>query len=338
MTIISPTKIEDFFAEQLSKRSVPDNVALVLISALVEASKLGIDSHGVNLFSHYLDCIDGGRVDPISELDIQRADGLLVCDAKNSFAHYAAHQLLKELDHVSDQLGIAFGTILNSDHIGAVGIHGFNSGIRNKLVLGFTNADALASNPDGNHVTFGTNPISLVFVKNSDEFLYIDLATTKFSMNRVKNYLREGISLPTGVARDANGEITTEPAAASSLEPIGGHKGFALAFAVEILTAGLTGQPISKLITPMYGSELSLKRKISHSFLVIDPSRIGAGSEVSVWNAISLIRESLTPEQMENSPGIKEANIKREREFGIPVLPEVLQTWEQRGFKRDQAD
>ena len=80
---------------------------------------------------------------------------------------------------------------------------------------------------------FGTNPISLIYRRSEDECVYIDLATTKFSMNKVKNYLREGLELPYGVARNVDGITTVDPSKVSALEPIGAHKGFALAFLVS---------------------------------------------------------------------------------------------------------
>ena len=69
--------------------------------------------------------------------------------------------------------------------------------------------------------------------------MYIDLATTRYNMNRIKNHRLNNEVLPAGVARDGDYQLTTNPKEAKTLEPIGGHKGFALAFLVEILTSGL---------------------------------------------------------------------------------------------------
>ena len=48
--------------------------------------------------------------------------------------------------------------------------------------------------------------------------------------------------MPIKIDREENMELTTDADAARTIEPIGGHKGFALAFLVEVMTSGLSGQ------------------------------------------------------------------------------------------------
>ena len=325
--------IEKFFQDQLNQRKVNKLSADNLINALTQASLRGIDSHGVNLFSHYLDCIDGGRVKPNNDPDIVEKDACIVCDANQCFSHHVSQLLLEKMSKVSDNLGVSVGSIINSDHMGAVGIHATISGIKNKIILGFTNADALANTPDGKSVVFGTNPISLIYNNSEGETLYIDMATTTFSMNKVKNYRRNSKELPYGVARDSKGQITIDPSKAETLEPIGNHKGFALAFLVEILTSGLSGLNISADIIPMYGTNLSKFRPLSHTFIMIDCSRFSSGNEDFVWKAVNSIRGYLHDDQLNVSPGLKELRTKKERlKNGIPVLEEIYLDWKKRGF------
>ena len=259
-----------------------------------------------------------------------------MCDASFGFSHYAVQPLLTQLEILSDQGGIAIGTIVNSDHIGAVGIHSANSGISNKIILGFTNADALASTPDGKTSVFGTNPISLIYRKSESELLYIDMASTLFSMNKVKNYRRSNQDLPPNVARDENGNFTTDPNNVSTLEPIGSHKGFALAFLIEVLTSGITGRDFSAEILPMYGSPLSEHRQLSHTYMIINPhvhfSSTSANTDY-VWELVEKVRDSLHPEQCILSPGLKEMNeMKNRSDKGMPVLDEIYNEWSDRGI------
>ena len=333
---IDRLKINKFFDEQLKQREIPSEVANSLISALINASLMGIDSHGVNLFSHYLDCIDNGRINPHAKIEMRKVGSTVICNANENFSHHAAQSLIHELAEVSENTGIALGTIENSDHIGAVGIHAFNSNISGKIIIGFTNANPFAASPDGQRAVFGTNPISLIYRRSEDECVYIDLATTKFSMNKVKNYLREGLELPYGVARNVDGNITVDPSKVSALEPIGAHKGFALAFLVELLTSGLSGHHHSYEIPEMYSSDLRIQRKLSHSFIVINPQIISHGNNDSVWNTVEKTRKFLSASDVNLSPGIKEHNAMRLRiKTGIPILEEVINDWQNRGFSSD---
>lgn len=331
---IQSNLIENFFHDQLKKRSVNKAPANYVIKALINASLRGIDSHGVNLFSHYLDCIDLGRIKPNNDPNLKIQDASIICDANQCFSYHASQKLLEKMSLKSDELGMSVGIIVNSDHIGAVGIHGTVSGIKNKIILGFTNADPLANTPDGKSVVFGTNPISLIYTNGEGETLYIDLATTLFSMNKVKNYRRISKALPVGVARDINKNITLDPNKAETLEPIGNYKGFALAYLVEILTSGLSGSSISKDIMCMYGTDLSKPRSISHTFIMIDSLRFSNGGEDFVWKAVKSIRSYLENDQLNNSPGIKELLTKKQRlKDGIPILDDVYLDWKNRGFK-----
>jgi LDH2 family malate/lactate/ureidoglycolate dehydrogenase len=335
MKRILHTDIRNFFKKKLKEIYLPKEVIDTTVDSLVEASLFGIDSHGVNLFSHYYDCLKEGRINKGSDIDLEIKGSSIKCNANNNLANYAARKLLLKLDSLSDINGISFGTIINSDHIGAVGIHAVNSKISNKLIFGFTNADALAVTPDGNDILFGTNPISMV-IRIKNKLTYIDLATTKFSMNKVKNYRRAKENLPNEIARDKELKPTNNPNEAEFLEPIGSHKGFALAYMVELLTSGLTNQNHSKFLMPMYGTDLNKKRGVSHSFIVLNPTFLGNEIIDSLIKCISITNENISPYQSLLNPGIKETLTKKQREIeGIPVSELIISGWQRLGFKDD---
>ena len=335
MKIINNRTIELFFNGEFRKRGLSEESSKNVANALIRASLMGIDSHGVRLFRHYIDCLDSGRVkNSDTSLKLMRSQGVVTCDANNTFSHNAAQDLLVDLNNSSNEFPIQMGVILNSDHYGASGIHAFNSDIEEKLIISFTNADALANSPDGKSVVFGTNPVSCVFRSGSD-LLYIDFATTKFSMNRVKNHRLTKEPLPNNTARDVNGDLTNDPFEAVSLEPIGSHKGFALAFLIEILTSGLTGMGHSTSVLKMYGSDLTLHRGVSHTFIMIDPKAFPGGVD-GVKSVIDISRRSLMPEQRSASPGIKEMNTFAERmKKGIPVDKNIINEWIELGFNEN---
>ena len=335
MKNINHKNIIKFFENKLREIYLPNEVIETTIDSLVNASLFGIDSHGVNLFEHYYLCLQNGRIKKGKDIKLNIKGSSVRCNANHNLANFAARKILLKLDELSDKNGISYGTIVNSDHIGAVGIHAVNSGIKNKLILGFTNADALAVTPDGENILFGTNPISLV-IQIKNKLTYVDLATTNFSMNKVKNFRRSKTNLPDNIARDKSLELTNDPYKASYLEPIGGHKGFALAFLVEILTSGLSYQNHSVDLMPMYGTDLKQQRCVSHSFIMINPSFLGDFTLDSLTSIISTTVKNVSSSQAELIPGIKETLTKKKREIeGIPVDNEILQGWLRMGFNID---
>ena len=59
---INHKKIELFFHNVLVKLKVKKNDRELLIKSLVGSSLRGVDSHGIRLFSHYVKCIENGRI------------------------------------------------------------------------------------------------------------------------------------------------------------------------------------------------------------------------------------------------------------------------------------
>ena len=80
----------------------------------------------------------------------------------------------------------------------------------------------------------GTNPIAFGF-PTQDEPLVIDLGTSAFMGTDLIFQERRGAVLPEGVAIDAQGRPTRDPAKVHALLPFGGYKGFALALAMQAL-------------------------------------------------------------------------------------------------------
>jgi LDH2 family malate/lactate/ureidoglycolate dehydrogenase len=87
---------------------------------------------------------------------------------------------------------------------------------------------------------FGTNPLA-IGVPTSDTPVVFDMATAAIARFGVIEAKTAGRSIPGDVAYDANGNPTTDPAAAlaGAIRAFGGYKGAALALMVEILTRPL---------------------------------------------------------------------------------------------------
>jgi len=80
----------------------------------------------------------------------------------------------------------------------------------------------------------GTNPIAFAFPTLSEPFV-IDLGAAAFMGTDLIFQERRGAVLPEGVAIDAQGLPTCDPAQVHSILPFGGYKGFALALAMQAL-------------------------------------------------------------------------------------------------------
>lgn len=100
---------------------------------------------------------------------------------------------------------------------------------------------------------FGTNPVCIGFPADGDPVIW-DIGTSTIMHAEILMHGRMGTPLPDGVAFDAHGAPTRDPAAALSgaLAVWGGHKGSGLAMAVQLLGA-MCNAPILPRDIAQYG-------------------------------------------------------------------------------------
>jgi LDH2 family malate/lactate/ureidoglycolate dehydrogenase len=127
----------------------------------------------------------------------------------------------------------------------------------------------------GRDPLLGTNPIALAAPAARNPPFLLDMATSAASLGKLVEYWRSGRSIPSGWALDARGRSISNgrvAAEARRLAPLGGdrehggHKGYGLAVAVEILSTVLPGVALA---TP--GS--TGRKSVGHFLLAIDPAR-----------------------------------------------------------------
>lgn len=160
-------------------------------------------------------------------------------------------------------------------------------------------SSSLVAPPGGARPAFGTNPIAFGF-PTMGEPLVIDVSTAAFPGTELDFYVLLGLPLPEGVALDEHGEPTIDPEAAKrgSLLPFGGHKGFALALAMQALGV-------------LAGSGLSANRDYGYLIIAMRPDLLVPLDEFRRELTQTLERIKSTPRQ----PGVGEIRLPSERAF-----------------------
>jgi ureidoglycolate dehydrogenase (NAD+) len=137
------------------------------------------------------------------------------------------------------------------------------------IALHTTNTTARVAPFGGAERIMGTNPFAIAFPCRPEPIV-IDIGTSAITWGDVVLARTKGEPLPDGVAVDSAGAVTRDPQAAldGAFMPWGGQRGSALALAVQLLGI-LAGSAPVIAATAGYGL----------LFVVIDPARVGAGSE-----------------------------------------------------------
>jgi ureidoglycolate dehydrogenase (NAD+) len=141
--------------------------------------------------------------------------------------------------------GVGAAGVTRSSHFGAAAAYAVTGAERGLIALATTNADSLVALHGGSRALHGTNPIAAAAPVRGQKPWLLDFATSSIPFNRVALARTLGEMLPPGVAADADGAPTRDPARADMLLPLGGadfgYKGAGLAGLATLLSAVLTG-------------------------------------------------------------------------------------------------
>ena len=247
--------------------------------ALLHASRLGIDSHGVRLTAHYVAMIQSGRINRRPQRQVHdTGTAAAMIDADDGLGHapaFAAMEIACELAYTA---GIGAVGVVRSSHFGAAGAYALAGAESGLIALATTNTDSLVALHGAGRPFHGTNPIAVAAPVAGAKPWLLDLATSSIPFNRVALARTLGDVLAPGVAADADGAPTRDPAKADMLLPLGGadfgYKGAGFAGLVSLLSAVLTGGTLDHDMRPMFRTDdFVTPRNLGHFCLAIDPDR-----------------------------------------------------------------
>jgi LDH2 family malate/lactate/ureidoglycolate dehydrogenase len=245
--------------------------AQIFADALVDADLHGVSTHGLSRLNIYLKRIELGLIDPRAELRADRQAGaVLALDAGNGVGQVQAVKALEMLIPMAEKNGIAAATIRNSQHFGALSYYCNRAAERGCVLLAMTNCEPSMSPAGGADAFFGTNPIAASFPTGKGFTIKIDLSTSAIARGNIIAAGKKNEAIPLGWALDADGQPTTDAQKAllGTVLTMAGHKGYALALMVEMLSGVLSGAAIGSEIGSMY-KNLDRKQDVGHFFCLM---------------------------------------------------------------------
>ena len=329
---VSAELLESFCRDALRACGADEDTAAAATRAMMHASRLGIDSHGVRLLEHYVTVISGGRVNSRPRMGVVRQTGAVATfDADDGHGALAAYRAMEHAVGLARQYGIGAVAIRNSSHFGAAGAFALAAAEAGMIGFAFCNADRFVRLHGGAARFHGTNPIACaVPVPNQRPWL-LDMATSAIPYNKIQLYKSLGRPLPQGVASTEDGEDTTDPHRAAMLAPLGGefgYKGAGLAGLAEILSAVLSGMKLSFELAPMGGPDFSMPRKLGAFVMALNPNAFVNDDEFAdgMKRYLAGLRNSpARPGERVLAPGDREwAEADRRAVEGIPIDPETV--------------
>src|SRR3954471_18554267 len=212
----------------------------VLADSLVAADLAGTSTHGLSRLAIYVKRIQKGVINPKATLTVERQRaGTLAVDAGNGLGQVQATKVLDRLIPMARECGVASATVRNSQHFGALSYYCNRAADAGMILLATTNCEP-AMSPDGAcQAFFGTNPLAASFPTGKGFHVKVDLATAVVARGNIIAAQKKGQSIPQGWALDPDGNPTTDASQAllGTVLTMAGHKGYALAVMVEVLSS-----------------------------------------------------------------------------------------------------
>lgn len=251
-----------------------------IADALIEADLSGRGSHGVLQADNYLGRLMAGAMSTAEKPTVvSRSKGAIVLDAGSMEGHLAAEEALAIGIEAAREQGIAAVAVRRGQHTGVVGRYVRMAAEQGCVALAMGNTKPVMPAPGGAQRLVGTNPLA-IGIPASEGPIVLDMATTAGTVGRIRQARAQGKPLPEGWATDAEGRPTTDPEAAMAgmLLPIGGAKGFALSFVIDLmaglLSSGAWGDKLGQL-----DDDNSKPQVTSFLFIVLDVSHFRPLSE-----------------------------------------------------------
>ncbi|MDD5269592.1 MAG: Ldh family oxidoreductase [Candidatus Omnitrophica bacterium] len=267
---VKADQLKSFAKDSLLKAGVREDVSEYVSEGLVQTSLRGVDSHGIRLLPHYLAAVKGGRINPDPNYKFKKTSastGML--DADHTFGHAAGMEAVKKAVKLAEDAGSGHIAVYNSTHFGAAAYYALEIAKHDMIGFSFTHADSLMKTYGGNRAFLGTNPISFAAPIYGEEPFCLDMATTLFNFNKIKQMREKELKAPAGAGADSEGMDTTDPNEITMLLPAGGYKGYGLSFMIEVLCSMLTGMPYGPQISKMFAAPLSEKRLLGHFMIAL---------------------------------------------------------------------
>lgn len=325
-------QLRPFTIKVLEKVGVSPADAEIVTDSLIEANLRGVDTHGITrMLCTYVARIQKGLMDPKAEIAVVRdRPSTALVDARNAIGQVAAQRCMELAIKKAKQTGTAFVGVTHSNHYGAAAYWAMMALDHGMIGFSSTNAPAAVAPWGGCTPMLGTNPFAIAVPAGKMRPVVLDIATTVVARGRIVLFAKQGLPLEPGWAFDDRGRPTVDAQAAMKglLAPIGGHKGYGIALAIDLLCGVLTGANYGAHFPGFLAEDFTRPTDVGSVFAVIDVDAFMDLAEFQTKMDVAL-GEIVNSEKAEGVsriyiPGEIEFETKAERlANGIPV-PEAV--------------
>jgi LDH2 family malate/lactate/ureidoglycolate dehydrogenase len=245
--------------------------AALLSDSLVQADLWGHQSHGVLRTGWYLARLQSGVMKTVTEPRlIVDAGAVAVVDAQDGVGQVVTRFAAEEAIRRAKAHGVSAVAVRNSNHFGTCMYYTRMAATRGCVMMLTTNGGPAIAPWGGRKKIIGTNPWSISCPAGSHSPLMMDMANTGVARGKIYLARQRHETIPLGWALNAEGEPTTDPQEAIDgiILPMAGHKGYAIAVVVDMLSGVLSGSSFLSGVNGPYKTDL--RSGAGHFFTAFD--------------------------------------------------------------------
>lgn len=325
-------KLASFCTSVLEKVGVPAENAKIVANSLLAANLRGVDTHGVTRLPIYVERLQQGLTNGKTQgAVVMESEATAVYDGQDGLGQVVGTKAMQLAIKKAESAGVGMVTARNSTHYGTAAYYAMMALPHDMIGLAVTNSPSLMVPWGGKRPFFGTNPLAIAVPAGEEQPFIFDMATSVVARGAIILAAKKGDPIPLTWAVNSEGEPTSNAKEANEgggLLPLGGHKGFGLAMAIEVLVATLAGGPFGPHIGELYNNP-TRAQGVGHFFTAMRIDRFRSVAEFKA-DMDAMIREVKSQPLAKGFDkimvaGEPEANTERDRrEKGVPLSDAVV--------------
>jgi LDH2 family malate/lactate/ureidoglycolate dehydrogenase len=293
MTRITPGELRGFAAGVLAAAGAPEDDAALVADSLVQADLWGHQSHGLLRLPWYVARLRSGAMRARTEPVVLSDTGpLVLLDGRDGIGQVLTERARELAVSRAREHGVGVVGVRNSNHFGTAMYFTRRAARDGCVAVLTTNASPAMAPWGGREKVLGTNPWSIAAPGADGRVVAVDIANTAVARGKIYLAKNRGEPIPDTWAMGPDGAPTTDPAEGvlGVILPMAGHKGYAIAFLMDVLSGALTGSGVGTEVHGPYEPEA--RSRAGHLFLALDPAAFGdeAGYRARVEQLVAEVK------------------------------------------------